>query len=120
MLKPSYTQIMKKLNDEGQSKLTSRYSIVIAASKRARNIIDIVNEQTSIAKEADKTGEKMVDPSKLKEATRLNELLKNQKPISIAVDEIYAGKIRMKEFEAEDEIEEEKEFVEMDQSEEEV
>ena len=103
MLKPSYTQIMQKLNAEGQSKLTSRYSIVIAASKRARNIIDIVNEQANAAKEADKTGEKVVDPAKLKEASRLNELLKNQKPISIAVDEIYSGKIRMKEFEAEEE-----------------
>ena len=45
MLEPSYTQIMHKLNSEGQSKLTSRYSIVIAAAKRARNIIDIMNEQ---------------------------------------------------------------------------
>ena len=32
MLEPSYTQIMHKLNSEGQSKLTSRYSIVIAAA----------------------------------------------------------------------------------------
>ena len=35
MLQPSYTQIMQKLNAEGESKLTSRYSIVIAAAKRA-------------------------------------------------------------------------------------
>lgn len=98
MLQPSYTQIMQKLNEEGSSKLTSRYSIVIAASKRARNIIDIVNEQAAAAKEADKTGTKIVDPEKIKEAARLNELLKNDKPISIAVNEIYEGKMRMKEY----------------------
>ncbi len=106
MLQPSYTQIMTKLNEEGNSKLTSRYSIVIAAAKRARNIIDIINEQAAATKEADKTGEKIIDPAKLKEAAELNELLKKQKPISIAVDEIYAGKIKMKEYHAPEETEE--------------
>lgn len=103
MLQPSYTQIMTKLNEEGNSKLTSRYSIVIATAKRARNIIDIVNEQAAATKEADKTGEKIIDPAKLKEAAELNELLKKQKPTSIAVDEIYAGKIKMKEYHASEE-----------------
>lgn len=98
MLQPSYTQIMQKLNAEGQSKLTSRYSIVIAAAKRARNIIDIINEQAAATKEADKTGERTISPEKMKEANELNELLKTKKPISIAVDEIYEGKMRMKEF----------------------
>lgn len=105
MLQPSYTQIMTKLNEEGNSKLTSRYSIVIAAAKRARNIIDVINEQATATKEADKTGEKIIDPVKLKEAAHLNELLKAQKPISIAVDEIYAGKIKMKEYRQDDEAE---------------
>ncbi len=98
MLQPSYTQIMQKLNKEGTSKLTSRYSIVVAASKRARYIIDIINEQAAATKEADKTGEKNFDLMKMKEAAQLNELLKNQKPISIAVDEIYEGSIRMREY----------------------
>lgn len=98
MLQPSYTQIMQKLNEEGTSKLTSRYSIVIAASKRARNIIDIINEQAAATKEADKTGERVIDPEKVKEAAALNELLKTKKPISIAVDEIYSGSIKMREF----------------------
>lgn len=98
MLQPSYTQIMHKLNDEGTSKLTSRYSIVIAASKRARNIIDIINEEAAATKEADKTGERVIDPEKIKQAAELNELLKNKKPISIAVDEIYEGKMVMREF----------------------
>lgn len=103
MLKPSYTQIMNKLNAEGESKLTSRYSIVIAASKRARNIIDIVNEQASMVKDADKAADRVIDPARIKEANRLNELLKAQKPISIAVDEIYSGKMRMKEYREETE-----------------
>lgn len=98
MLQPSYIQIMHKLNAEGQSKLTSRYSIVIAAAKRARNIIDVINEQAATTKEADKTGERTLSPEKMKEANELNALLKNKKPISIAVDEIYEGKMRMKEF----------------------
>ena len=34
----------------------------------------------------------------MKEANELNELLKTKKPISIAVDEIYEGKMRMKEY----------------------
>ena len=98
MLQPSYTQIMQKLNAEGQSKLTSRYSIVIATAKRARNIIDTINEQAAATKEADKTGERTMSPERMKEANELNELLKVKKPTSIAVDEIYAGKIRMKEY----------------------
>ena len=98
MLQPSYTQIMNKLNAEGESKLTSRYSIVIAAAKRARNIIDVINEQAAATKEADKTGERTISPERMKETNELNELLKTKKPISIAVDEIYEGKMRMKEY----------------------
>ena len=43
----------------------------------------------------------------MKEANELNELLKTKKPISIAVDEIYEGKMRMKEFhpDVEDDVE---------------
>lgn len=108
MLQPSYTQIMQKLNAEGQSKLTSRYSIVIATAKRARNIIDIVNEQAAATKEADKTGERTMSPEKMKEANELNNLLRNKKATSIAVDEIYSGKMRMKEYNppVEEEVEE--------------
>lgn len=103
MLQPSYTQIMEKLNKEGTSKLTSRYSIVIAAAKRARRIIDQVNAQAAQVKEADKAGEKIADTDNTKEVAALNEKLKAQKPISIAVDEIYAGKIHMSEYHSEEE-----------------
>lgn len=98
MLQPSYNQIMNKLKEEGESKLTSRYSIVIAAAKRARNIIDLINEQAASNKEADKTGEMTMSAERMKEADELNELLKHKKPISIAVDEIYEGKMLMKEY----------------------
>lgn len=44
MLHPSYTELMTKVNDEkrknGDEEIKSRYSIVIAAAKRARQIID--------------------------------------------------------------------------------
>lgn len=103
MLQPSYTQIMKKLNEEGTSKLTSRYSIVIAAARRARQIIDVVNEQAAFNKEADKTGEKNIPPIRLKQANELNERLKTKKPISIAVEEIYNHKIMMSEYHSQDE-----------------
>ncbi|WP_069998179.1 DNA-directed RNA polymerase subunit omega [Cellulosilyticum sp. I15G10I2] len=102
MLQPSYTQLMKKLNDEGASKLTSRYSIVIATARRARQIIDIVNEQAALNKEADKTGEKVISPARLRQASELNERLKTKKPTSIAVDEIYNGKILMSEYYSEE------------------
>ncbi len=103
MLQPSYTQLMKRLSDEGTSKLTSRYSIVIAAARRARSIIDIVNEQAALNKEADKTGERVISPSRLRQSSELNEQLKTKKPVSIAVDEIYSGKILMSEYHSEEE-----------------
>ena len=43
MLHPSYTELMEKINKEGETGeepvINSRYSIVIATSKRAREII---------------------------------------------------------------------------------
>ena len=42
MLKPSYSELMQKLNDDIDlnNQITSRYTIVIAAAKRARQIIN--------------------------------------------------------------------------------
>lgn len=98
MLQPSYTQLMSKLNsDASETVVTSRYSIVIATARRAREIIDIVNEQSG-GRPADKNAEPVpVDPVRIKEAAELNEKLKRQKPTSIAVDELYSGKIKIKE-----------------------
>ncbi|MHC1750404.1 MAG: DNA-directed RNA polymerase subunit omega [Cellulosilyticaceae bacterium] len=97
MLQPSYTQIMKKLNDDATEKVvTSRYSIVIATARRAREIIDIVNQDATM-KSNDKNVEKVIDPAIAKEAAILTEKLKLKKPTSIAVDELYTGKIKIKE-----------------------
>lgn len=41
MLTPSYSELMEKINlDLNDTKITSRYSIVLAVAKRARQIID--------------------------------------------------------------------------------
>lgn len=70
MLQPSYTELMEKLNqnssDEDKPIITSRYSIVIAAAKRARQIVEEGNALVNI---------------------------KIEKPVSIAVEELYQGKV---------------------------
>ena len=73
MLHPSYSDLMKVVNSEvepGESKVVnSRYSIVMATSKRARQLID---------------GE---EP--------LVETTQSEKPLSLAVDELKQGKIKI-------------------------
>ena len=72
MLHPSYTDLMKVVNSEvgegDEPVVNSRYSIVLATAKRARQII---------AGDAP-----MVDIS-------------CQKPLSIAVEELYEGKVKI-------------------------
>lgn len=70
MLKPSYAELMDVLNENGEGKaINSRYTIVIAAAKRARQLID--------------GDEPMVEG--------YNE----GKPVSTAVQELYEGKIQV-------------------------
>ena len=73
MLHPSYTDLMKVVNqdvEEGATKIVnSRYSIVIAAAKRARQI---VNGQEPLA-----------------------DHVSTYKPLSIAVEEIREGKVHI-------------------------
>ena len=73
MLHPSYTDLMKVVNkdvEEGETKVVnSRYSIVMATSKRARQIID---------------GEMPLVNTK-----------EGEKPLSIAIDELNSGKIKI-------------------------
>ena len=75
MLHPSYTDLMTVVNSEvepGEEKVVnSRYSIVLATAKRARQLID--------------GNEALVDTSKKK----------GEKPLSIAVDELYSGKVKI-------------------------
>lgn len=73
MLHPSYSDLMKVVNadvEEGESNIVnSRYSIVLATSKRARQIID---------------GEMpLVDAEE------------GEKPLSIAIEELNKGKIKI-------------------------
>ena len=80
MIHPSYTELMKVVNSEVEPGevpvVNSRYSIVIATSKRARQII---------------AGEEPLVPAK------------GRKPLSIAVDELNQGKIKIMGDEKEEE-----------------
>lgn len=73
MLHPSYSDLMKVVNSdvaEGEAPVVnSRYSIVMATSKRARQLVD---------------GEEA-----------LVEGMENEKPLSIAVEELNQGKIKI-------------------------
>lgn len=72
MLHPSYTDLMKVVNsevEEGEHPVVnSRYSIVLATSKRARQIID---------------GSRTLVPSKGKKA------------LSVAIEEVNTGKVKV-------------------------
>lgn len=73
MLHPSYTDLMQVVNkdvEEGETKVVnSRYSIVMATSKRARQLID---------------GELPLVHAK-----------KGEKPLSIAIEEMNRGKLKV-------------------------
>lgn len=73
MLHPSYTDLMKVVNkdvEEGETKIVnSRYSIVLATSKRARQIIDGDIPMVSVKGE--------------------------EKPLSLAIQELNEGKLKI-------------------------
>ena len=73
MIHPSYVELMKVVNNNveigEEPVVNSRYSIVIAASKRARQIIG--------------GDTPMVDHAK------------GRKPLSCAVEELYTGKVKI-------------------------
>lgn len=72
MLHPSYTDLMEVVNDKvepgEQPVVQSRYSIVLATAKRARQIID---------------GEEALVENALK------------KPLSLAIEELNSGKVKI-------------------------
>lgn len=72
MLHPSYTEIMDVVNGETepgeQPIVQSRYSIVLATAKRARQIIDGDEPMATVS---------------------------NNKALSIAVEEVYEGKVKI-------------------------
>jgi DNA-directed RNA polymerase subunit omega len=73
MLHPSYTDLMRIVNkdiEEGETKIVnSRYSIVLATSKRARQIID--------------------------GSTPLVQVKQGEKPLSVAIDELYSEQLKI-------------------------
>lgn len=73
MIHPSYQELMKVVNNEveigDEPVVNSRYSIVIATAKRARQIIS----------GAESMADKVVCP----------------KPLSVAVEELYEGKVKI-------------------------
>ena len=72
MIHPSYTELMNVINKDvepgEQPSIQSRYSLVIATSKRARQIID--GSQPYV------NG-------------------KGKKPLSVAIEELYKGKVKI-------------------------
>ena len=84
MLRPSYTDLLEVFNRETDDiTLGSRYTIVIAAAKRARQLVD--------------HAEPLVDGIKV------------DKPVSVAVHELYQGKIKVRESRPAENLSEEEE-----------
>lgn len=87
MLHPSYSDLMEVVNSDvepgEQPVVQSRYSIVMATSKRARQIIEergVVTDSKEPVKEVNRENIKIVS---------------EPKPLSVAVDELYTGKIKV-------------------------
>ena len=82
MMHPSYNELMKEVNadavTEDEPVVSSRYSIVIACAKRARQII---------------AGDKPLIPGG-----------EDMKPLSAAVEEIYEGKVKVLAIEDEEDV----------------
>jgi DNA-directed RNA polymerase subunit omega len=72
MIHPSYTELIQAVNSEVEEDETpvcnSRYSIVLATSKRARQIIAGADPQV---------------------------IYRSNKPLSIAVEEVYKGQVKI-------------------------
>lgn len=69
MLRPSYTDLLEVLNNGEYPDIKSRYSIVIAVAKRSRQLI---------------AGDEPMVKSAI------------NKPVTISVNELYQGKIKIK------------------------
>ena len=119
MLHPSYSELMAVVNSEvedgEQPIVQSRYSIVKATAARAKEIIDartieekvrkarIEAEKDPKEKEKDNKDKKnepkpLTTPDearKLQIGTPLIDNAENMKPLSIAVEELYEGKVKI-------------------------
>lgn len=89
MLRPSYSDILDVITQDAEDiTIGSRYTIVIAAAKRARQLVD--------------HQEPMIDRIEV------------DKPVSIAVHEIYEGKLKIRQGKPEEEEEKEVALAEVD------
>lgn len=90
MIHPSYSELMQVVNSDAEADeepiVSSRYSIVLATSKRARQLIS--GEESLL----DDDDEFLVD-----------------KPLSTAVKELYTGKVKILPYVEEEERDEEEE-----------
>ena len=82
MLHPSYSELIQAINnnaeeDDNTMMLNSRYSLVLATSKRARQLI--AGAEPLVPNAADK------------------------KPLSVAIDELYKGKVKIVAAESDEE-----------------
>ena len=91
MIHPSYSELMQVINSDTEADeepiVSCRYSIVLATSKRARQLIS--GEESLLDDDAD---EFLVD-----------------KPLSTAVKELYTGKVKILPYVEEEERDEEEE-----------
>lgn len=84
MLRPSYTDLLEVISqDTDDITLGSRYTIVIAAAKRARQLVD--------------HAEPLIDDIKV------------DKPVSIAINELYQSKIKVRQGQPAEEAQENEE-----------
>ncbi|MBQ8318784.1 MAG: DNA-directed RNA polymerase subunit omega [Lachnospiraceae bacterium] len=92
MLHPSYSDLMAVVNSEvepgEQPVVQSRYSIVMATSKRARQIIG----KLSVIQNKNKKEPKRPLTDREEEFAKYCE---NKKPLSMAVSELYEGKVKI-------------------------
>lgn len=116
MIHPSYSELMAVVNsevEEGEQPLVqSRYSIVKATANRAKEIIDARSIEEKLAKarleannkdkdkekDKDRPAEKTIskeDSKKLEIGTPLVHCTEKDKPLSIAVKELYEGKVKI-------------------------
>lgn len=106
MLHPSYTELMAVVNseiEEGEQPLVqSRYSIVKATANRAKEIIAARTIEERLAKSPEGKDGRIDESSLTKDEARTLDIgqpliahANNMKPLSIAVEELYEGKIKI-------------------------
>lgn len=102
MLHPSYSELMAVVNSEveegEQLVVQSRYSIVKATAARAKQIIDARSVEEKALKLPEKEGEPILNKEERRKLTMGTPLIAhadNMKPLSIAVEELYEGQIKI-------------------------